>query len=335
MSDGWDSGELTWRPPTKLRLRGAVRRRGLPIAAVRPDWELLPLNGARLRTPGHDRPQPAGAICAVAYRLELRPSVTEVLAHAVDPQSALVRRSRITGGVPVEEYEAGGGAGSADALESATAAAAALLGHPVTEHGRGALVEAVRRDTTGLRQGDVIVGAAGRRIDTAGQLMRALADVRSVQLDVLRDPFPGAGSPHVGVRLDRHPDATWGIRVSTAGRTLEHGLAAEFDLPGDVRGPSLGLASALSIIDAYTDGQLAAAGHVVATGIVTKDGRVDGVGAVEYKARAVAAHPRVSFFLVPAEVPEDLSTAERILAGRAKVVPVNTVEQIVSWLRNR
>lgn len=329
----FDAGQGTWNLPTQLRSSAPSRRRGrLPVAAVRPDYELIPMNGSRLQTPGFQRPAPAGAVCAVSYRAELRPSTRELLSHLVDPQASLVVRSRLTGGRPVDEFEAAGLEDSLWSLESATAAAAALLGEPVRELGRGATIEALREDTLGLRCEDVIIAVDGRTVETAVHLRAALAGLDSAELTVVGGPGaerPGALSK---VSVARHPDGAWGMRVVTADRVLRHGIDAKFDLPDDLRGPSLGLACALSVVDAYTGGRLAAGGTVVATGTVDMTGRVGGVGAIEFKARAVRAHPHVRRFVVPAESVADVDDARRVLGGRAEVVAVATLAEAVEVL---
>ncbi|HEX8304672.1 MAG TPA: S16 family serine protease [Jatrophihabitans sp.] len=327
----FDAGQTTWNLPSPLRAPAASRRRGrLPVAAVRPDYELIPMNGSRLETPGLERGAPAGAICAVSYRAELRPSTWELLSHLVDPQAAVVARSRLTGGRPVDEYEAAGLDDSMWSLESATAAAAGLLGEPVRELGRGAVIEALRDDTPGLRCEDVIIAVDGRTVETAVHLRGALAGLDSAELTVLRGSArPGSLSK---VKISRHPDGAWGIRVVTADRVLRHGIDARFSLPGDLRGPSLGLACALSVVDAFTGGRLAAGGVVVATGTVDMTGRVGSVGAIEFKARAVRAHPHVRRFVVPAESGADVDDARRVLGGRAEVVAVASLAEAVEVL---
>ncbi len=330
----FDAGQTTWTLPTRAPSR---RRGGLPVAAVRPDYELIPMNGSRLATPTRQRSAPAGAICAVSYRAELRPSTWEVLSHLVDPQASVVARSRLTGGRSVDDFEAAGLDDSAWSLDSATAAAASLLGEPVREVGRGAAVEALREDTAGLRCEDVITAASGRGVETAVQLRAALAGLDVAELTVRR---PSDGT-ELTVPVARHRDGAWGIRVVTADRELRHGLDARFDLPVDLRGPSLGLACALSIVDAFAGGRLAAAGAVVATGTVDLAGRVGAVGAIEFKARAVRAHPQARRFLVPAESGADVENARRVLAGRAEVVAVATLAEAVevlcgfSWRRTK
>jgi PDZ domain-containing protein len=329
----FDAGQAAWTLPSQFRPAAPSRRRGrLPVAAVRPDYELIEMNAGRLETPGHERLTPAGAICAVSYRAELRPSTWEVVSHLVDPQASVVARSRLTGGRPIDEFEAAGVDDSKWSLESATAAAAMLLGEPVRELGRGATVEALREDTAGLHCQDVIIAVDGKTVETAVHLRAALAGLESAELTVLG----GSGAERPGtlskVAVARHPDGAWGIRVVTADRVLRHGVDARFSLPEDLRGPSLGLACALSVVDAFTGGRLAAGGTVVATGTVDLAGRVGSVGAIEFKARAVRAHPHVRRFVVPAESGADVDDARRVLGGRAEVVAVASLAEAVEVL---
>ena len=312
---------------SELPVPAARRRRGwLPLAAVRPDYDLIPLNGRRLITQGLNRSTPTGSICAVAYRAELRPSSREVVTHLFGRDSSVLSRERITGGMSVDEYEASGETIAAWSMDSALGAAAALLGRHVEESGSGAVVEAVRSDTVGLRAGDLIVAVDGQPMHIATDVRAALAGRNSVELTVQRE------DEALTLRSSRHDDGAWGIRVITAERVLQHGIAARFELPEDLRGPSLGLACALSIIDAYTGGRLANSGTVVATGTVDLAGRVGGVGAVEYKARAVRAHAHVRRFVVPAESAADVEHARRVLGSRVEVVAVTTLAEAVDLL---
>jgi PDZ domain-containing secreted protein len=329
----FDAGQTAWNLPSQFRPAAPSRRRGrLPVAAVRPDYELIQMNSTRLETPGHERPAPAGAVCAVSYRAELRPSTWEVVSHLVDPQASVVARSRLTGGRAIEEFEAAGLDDSLRSLESATAAAATLLGEPVRELGRGAMIEALREDTIGLHCQDIIIAVNGRTVETAVNLRAALAGLETAELTVLA----GSGAEQPGtlskVAVARHADGPWGIRVVTADRLLRHSINARFSLPEDLRGPSLGLACALSVVDAFTGGRLAAGGTVVATGTVDMTGRVGSVGAMEFKARAVRAHPHVRRFVVPAESGADVEDARRVLGSRAEVVAVASLAEAVEVL---
>ena len=316
-------------PPVAAPRRRAGR---LPLAAVRPDYELIPVNGDRLRLNGKVPPPPIGDICAVSYRAELRPSSKEVLSHLFTRHASVMPRTRITGGRSVEDFEAAGAEEAVWSLDSATAAAAALLGHRIREIGGGALVDAVRIDTTGVQERDIVVAVDGQPITTATDLRSALAGRNVVQLSVLRTLPDGRPDAPRTVTLARQLDGAWGVRVVTAARRLEHGIAVSFELPDDLRGPSLGLACALSIVDAHTGGTLAAGGTVVATGTVDLAGRVGSVGAIQYKARAVRAHPHVRRFVVPAESAADVEDARRVLGGKVEVVAVGTLAEAVEVL---
>jgi PDZ domain-containing secreted protein len=318
------------KPPSAVR--DARRTSGLRVAAVRPDWDLLALNGSLLHTPGHQRSQPAGSIAGVSCRAELRPSAREVLSHLVDRNGSLVSLSRLTGGRSVEDFEAAGENDAAWSMDSAIGAAASFLGRPVQEIGFGAVVESVREGTAALLCADIITAVDGEGIGTALALQAALFGRWSARLTVERPVSGDRETRTITVPVSCHPDGTWGIRVVTAGRVVEHSLIAGFNLPDDLRGPSLGLACALSVIDAFTGGQLGADGDVVATGTVDLAGRVGGVGAMVFKARAVRAHSQIRRFLVPADPMSDVDDARRIVAGRAEVVAVSTLAEAVQVL---
>jgi PDZ domain-containing protein len=329
----FDGGPNAWSATPVPPAVTPRRRSGwLPLAAVRPDYELIPMNGIRLDLNGRQPATPAADICAVSYRAELRPSSKEVLSHLFTRHASVMARTRITGGRSVEDFEAAGAEEATWSLDSATAAAAALLGYQVRESGGGALVDAIRYDTVGVNIRDIVVAVNGQPVSTATGLRSALAGRKEVQLALLRTlPNGRPDAPHT-VRLARHPDGTWGLRVVTAARRLQHDLTAHFDLPEDLRGPSLGLACALSIVDAHSGGMLAAGGTVVATGTVDLAGRVGAVGAIEYKARAVRAHPHVRRFVVPAESAADVDDARRVLGGKVEVVAVTTLAEAVEVL---
>lgn len=327
----FEGGAPSGSPVSVLRSTPAAsprraRRGWLPFAAVRPDYDLIPLNGRRLVTEGLTRMTPLGSICSVAFRAELRPSSREVVQHIFDRDASVMTRGRLTGGLSAHDYEQAGDEIAAWSMDSAIAAAATLLGRHVQESGSGAMVEAVRRDAGPIEADDVIVAVDGHPVRTATDVRAALAGRDVVRMTLVRD-----GSER-SETISRLADGQWGIRVVTASRVLQHGIAARFDLPDDVRGPSLGLACALSIIDAYSGGRLAGSGTIVATGTVDLAGRVGGVGAIEYKARAVRAHPHVRRFVVPAEFPEDVEDARRVLGGRVEVVAVTTLSEAVDLL---
>src|SRR4051794_32555641 len=215
----FDGGPNAWSA-TPVSPAVSPRQRGgwLPLAAVRPDYELIPVNGSRLDLNGWRPAPPAGDICAVSYRAELRPSSKEVLSHLFTRHASVMARTRITGGRSVEDFEAEGAEQASWSMDSAAAAAAALLGYQVRESGGGALVDAVRYDTTGVTERDIVVAVDGQPLSTAAGLRSALAGRKEVRLSLLRTlPDGRPDAPHT-VRLARHPDGTWGLRVVTAAR---------------------------------------------------------------------------------------------------------------------
>ena len=98
--------------------------------------------------------------------------------------------------------------------------------------------------------------------------------------------------------------------------------------PGNVVGPSAGLAFALEIMEKL--GRNVDRGYrVAATGAVDLDGRVEPIGGVKQKT-IEAASSDVDILLVPAG--ENAADARRY-AGGVRVVPVHSFEQALRVLK--
>ncbi len=317
---------------TRRQWRAALHeRRGWPLAAVRPDYSLYEVNGGALRIRGHRTYVCSGPIYGTAFVAELRPNTRQLLTHAVDPHATVLPRRRLIGQQSVEEFEASGSDEWLQARHAAVAAAATLLGRPHEETGDGAEVVGVRSDTNGVMVGDVIVAVDGVVVRTARACAAELHTRDTATLTVTRPGTAGAAGV-VDVKLSRHDDDRWGLRTATRSRRLTLPFDVALELPGGVGGPSMGLATALSLLDMLTPGSITAGAAVAVTGSLGVDGTVHAVGGVAFKARAVAAHPDVSRFLVPADDEVDIAQARQVLGRRVEVVSVGSLEGAVDAL---
>jgi PDZ domain-containing protein len=100
--------------------------------------------------------------------------------------------------------------------------------------------------------------------------------------------------------------------------------------PGNIGGPSAGLAFTLGIIDDLTNGNLTGGKTIAVTGTINPDGTVGDVGGVAQKAVAVRNAGAVAF-LVP---PQELTTAEQHVGPHVKVIAVSTLEQALNTLKS-
>ena len=209
-----------------------------------------------------------------------------------------------------------------------------LAGYDAQAAGKGALVDSVLPDSPSqslLQAGDIIMGLAGRPIQTTADLTRQLAAKRgadTVRLQIQR------GSQNLDVTVPLMPPADpggaprIGIRVAPAG--------FDYTLPFPVRivpqkivgGPSAGLMFTLTVYDLVTPGDLTAGRKIAGTGAISLDGTVGPIGGVERKVVA-AEFAGAEYFLSP---PENYAAA-LAAARRIKVVEVATAEQAIAFLR--
>ena len=94
---------------------------------------------------------------------------------------------------------------------------------------------------------------------------------------------------------------------------------------GSVRGPSAGLAFALSILDVITEGELTGGIRIATTGTIDRFGNVGPVGGVPQKTEA-AVRSGIKLFLVP---PGEFAIATEIANGRISVRCVQTFSDAI------
>jgi PDZ domain-containing protein len=215
-------------------------------------------------------------------------------------------------------------------VAAAVALEAAGLGVETTP--RGVLVEAVAGDVPAagtLESGDVIVGAAGRKVVTAEGLRMAVGRLDpgdGLRLRVRRDGEVLERTVRTVPSPEDAKRAIIGIRISQDAR-IELPRDVEIDL-GDVGGPSAGLPFALEIYQAL--GNDVDRGYkIAATGEIQLDGSVLEVGGIKQKTFGVR-DAGADVFLVPAG--DNAETAKRY-AGGLRVIPVESFEQALRELR--
>jgi PDZ domain-containing protein len=274
-----------------------------------------------------------GAIYYVDVSIRRATWAERKLAFLRPDGATLVPRAEVV--PPGSSFEARHEDGLREMARSEKVAAAVALrkaGFTVKTTNKGALIEAVASDAPAakkLHEGDVIVAARGRPIETPDALRKSFTGVHpgdDVVLRVRRDGKVETVTVRTVAAGDDPGRAIIGIIVAQAA-DIKLPVKVNIDL-GQVGGPSAGLPFALDVLQELgtnVDHGL----KVVATGEMELDGSVGPIGGVKQKTYG-ARRAGADVFLVPAG--ENAAEARRY-AGNLRIVPVVSFQQALSALR--
>ncbi len=259
-----------------------------------------------------------------------RPNLWRFVEASLDDDSRVIGEKQYLGNAPRGKVERQSVQMMDESQLAAKVAALDRLGYKVTVTGDGARVLQVvgksPADRAGLRADDVIKEIDGTRIqirDQVGQMVQAQPVGTTFTVNVDRDgkeqtvQVTSAAAP--SGELSGKP--YFGIGAGTDGFKAEFPFPITID-PGDVSGPSGGLAFTLTIIDDLTRGDLTGGQKVAVTGEIDSAGNVGEVGGVAQKAVAARA-AGATLMLVP--VPEVKEARTR--SGSMKVIGVRTLDE--------
>jgi Lon-like protease len=221
-----------------------------------------------------------------------------------------------------------------DANEMASAVAFAKVGLGQGAVSHGAMVNSLVKDLPAAKQlkaGDVIIQANGDPISTTNELINHIKQMKpgnELKLVIKRN---GA---ELNVAIQTQADAkdpkntVIGIQVSDD---------VELDLPLKVKfkpyllhvgGPSHGAMLTLALIDQLTAGGVTNGNIVAGTGTINSLGQVGEIGGIRQKAYTVERSAVDVFF-----VPYDQFAEARLGASLLNIVPVRTIDDILTWLK--
>jgi Lon-like protease len=222
--------------------------------------------------------------------------------------------------------------------ESARIAAAVGLEHAgqdVTVTGDGVHVRRVMEDAPvgdALEEGDVIIGANGRKIGLVSELLAITGEAEvgdELELTVKRGEEEIEVSTVLGI-IPGSDQVGLGVLVETLNQRIEYPEGIEIEVRETrIGGPSGGLMLALAVYDVFSEEDLVAGRIIAGTGTVGPDGRVGGVGGVDKKVRG-AEQAGATVFLVPAQL---VDVAREAAPGGMEIIPVETFEDALTALR--
>lgn len=225
-------------------------------------------------------------------------SVFEVLRGWLDPSAEVVPEDAVfPPGQTQQQSDQEHQQEMVSSQEEATAAALSTLGIEVPT------VMTIDQVATGspaaavLKSGDVIVGVAGKPVQTLSALRDAVQKVRPgqpVPITVRRAGAERALSVTTQATQDGH--TVLGVYINPTFR-FPFSVKIQID---NVGGPSAGMMFALGIIDTLTPGALTGGKQIAGTGTIDSDGTVGPIGGIQQKMIG-ARRAGATWFLAPAD----------------------------------
>ncbi|MSS45383.1 PDZ domain-containing protein [Cutibacterium sp. WCA-380-WT-3A] len=210
----------------------------------------------------------------------------------------------------------------------AAVAALRAAGQPVTEMPMVSAVSAAGPAHGQLMPGDLIEKVDGKPVASlldVGKAVRKHAVGDTVVLVVLRNSSAKTiAVTTVSSVSDRRAPAV-GITVDTGYR---YAPSIRYNTPGDIVGPSAGLAMALSIYQMVAPNDLIGSLHIAGTGSISPDGNVVAIGGIQEKI-AGAERDGAKVFLVPAGNCRDISGVESSM----RLVKVSSLKDAIAAIQ--
>ncbi|MDP9073218.1 MAG: PDZ domain-containing protein [Actinomycetota bacterium] len=252
----------------------------------------------------------------------------------------LVDTKALTGNSPASQLNQVNQVEMQTSTQTAVIVALRRLGYKVDLTGKGAEVTQVVAKSPAdghLAPGDVIVAIDGTPTLTNQALVAAIRSHHpgdQVKLAVensagkQRTETVTLGQSPPDPKLPDAPHAFLGIATATKQQTS---LPIDVSIaPGNIGGPSAGLAFTLGVIDDLSTGDLTGGRNIAVTGTINPDGTVGEVGGVVQKTVAVR-NAGATAFLVP---PGEYNDAVKHAGSKLKVIKVTTLEDALAALRN-
>jgi PDZ domain-containing protein len=221
----------------------------------------------------------------------------------------------------------------ANSVAAAVAMKKAGVGGGITAE--GVRVIAVIKDSPAdqqLQAGDIIDQLNGQPVHSITELtaymMQAVKPGDSVAVTLRRDGVIKEIEVSTKASEDESERPVFGISVETE---LVYDIPLHIDYKrfmAHIGGPSHGAMLTLALIDQLTPGGVTHGIQVAGTGTVEADGSIGLIGGIKQKAYAISRTDADVFF-----VPEELESAARSGAPELNIVPVKTIDDILSWLK--
>ena len=323
-----------WRPVV-----GFLLVIGLGIAAFRVN---IPIFYAFLPGPvrdvetlvevdGADTYSSEGQLYLTTVSVDTDVTFVDWVTSLVDPNTRIVMKEDVTGGLSLEELEAQNRADMEGSKQNAEAVALSALGlaAPTGDGVRiGATVPGSPADGV-FRKGDQILEVDGVRTLTTCQVGAEIDESppgERLFFTIKRNGEKKTLSVETGPNPE-DPEAPFvGIEMRDVNFEFDPGFEIEFKT-GRIAGPSAGLMFALALYDRLTPEDLTGGRAIAGTGEIVCDGGVGSIGAIEQKV-AGAESEGAEIFLAPAANYDEAREA----ADEIEVVAVSNFREALDYL---
>lgn len=272
-----------------------------------------------------------GALLLTTVSVDVDVTFIELVQTMIDPNSRVVMKEQVTGGLSLEELENAQFAAMEESQNSAIQVALAAL-DLATPTADGIKIEDTSPGTDAarrLRPGDRVIEVDGSPVGTTCDVGRAI-DMHEPGEDVSFTVTRGQRTRRFELTTVPSPQdpsqPLAGIFMSDVNFSFEPGIDIEFDT-GRIAGPSAGLMMTLAIYDRLTPDDLTAGKKIAGTGEISCDGGIGAIGGIEQKVAGAEAKG-ADVFLAPAANFE----AARGAAGDIEVVPVSNFADALDYL---
>jgi PDZ domain-containing protein len=285
---------------------------------------------------GTDTFPPEGEIAYTTVSIKRKVTLLEWIRAKRDATKDLINPAIIDGGRTVLETRKVTQFQMEQSQSTAELVALNFLGYAIVPEIEGAFVTRLVEESPAeefLQLGDLIVEVDKKKVrsaDDLGDQIQTREPGESVEITFLRSSasLGGSGADEDAISLtseitlSEHPQIPGtgflGVGIETPIRA-DVPFEITIDV-GSVRGPSAGLAFALSILDVITEGELTGGIRIATTGTIDRFGNVGPVGGVPQKTEA-AVRSGIELFLVP---PDEFAIATEIANGKIAVRCVQT-----------
>jgi PDZ domain-containing protein len=272
-----------------------------------------------------------GPLYMTTVNVDLSVTAADIVEAALDPHKAVVLRSEVTGGEPLDvvEREQRAAMDASQQFAREVALEAAGLGQG---SGDGARVVGTKKRAPAhdvLQPGDVIVSIDEEPVSTVcdvGSVIGTTEVGDVVELRVRRDGRLETLPVRTIADADNGGLPIIGVSMQTIGYRFESDVEVDFKT-GRIAGPSAGLMLTLALYDRVTPEDLTGGRAIAGTGEIDCSGGVGAIGGVVQKVAAAEADGADVFLSPLGNVAEARSAAEHM-----RVVAVSDFQDALEYL---